>query len=396
MWLYSRMPKEDRDELYMRRALELARRAWGETHPNPMVGALIVEDGQIVSEAWHAKDGGPHAEKAALAALGRAPRPNASLYVTLEPCSTEGRTGACTESIINAGLKRVVVGATDPNPEHGGRGFTVLRDAGVEVISGVLEKECTDLNLIFNHAISTKGPLLAAKVATTLDGKIACRTGDSKWITNELSRADVMRWRRLFPAIAVGAGTVAKDDPRLTSRIPGSKEWSPWRFVFDGLLRTVVDRNVPRLFTDEFHERTIVVTTPHGGQGYVRKLMAMGVKVWVLESPTQRVPMHDFRKRCQEAGIPGVYFEGGSQLVSELLQDRQLDYLFMYRAPILLADDKAKSAFNGLRTEKLVNAVRLADVVHESFGDDAMHRGRIVYPEKMFVDETAYNVSPHI
>lgn len=375
----------------MRRALDLARQAWGATHPNPMVGSLIVEDGRIVAEGFHARDGEAHAERRALAALGRMPAPGATLYVTLEPCCTHGRTGACTEAIIAAGIRRVVIGATDPNPAHAGKGFEVLRRAGIEVVTGVLADECEDLNLLFNHVMLHGGPLLAAKVGTTLDGKIATRLDDSRWITNEQSRADVMRWRRLFPSIAVGAGTVMKDNPRLTSRQPGEPEWSPLRFVFDGLLRSVLDRNTPALYTDEFHERTIVVTTAHGGQGYVRKLRAMGVQVWVFDSPNQRVPIEAFRKRCAEEKINGVYFEGGAQLISELLQGKHLDYLFMYRAPTLFADDKAKPAFTGLRTEKLANALRLGSVKHAVFGDDSLIRGRIVYPEKMSVDETAFS-----
>lgn len=376
----------------MRRALELALGVWGTTHPNPMVGAVIVEEGHIVGEGATAPDGGPHAERLALLARGKTPRPGATLYVTLEPCSTHGRTGACTDAIIASGIKRVVVGATDPNPAHAGRGFEVLRAAGIEVIPGVLERACTEINLVFNHWITRGEPLLAAKIASTLDGKIACRTGESKWITSEKARADVHRWRKLFPGIAVGAMTILKDNPRLTARRPGAQEWSPWRFVFDGLLRTVVDKNLPNVFTDEFRERTIVVTTPHGGLGYVRKLRDMGIKVWTFDSPTQRVPFADFRKKCAEERIAGVLVEGGAQLISELVRARQLDYLFAYHAPVLLADDKAKSIFSGLRPEKLEHAVRLTEVVHEHFDGDLLMRGRIVYPEKLLVDETVFSV----
>ncbi len=377
-------------EVFMRRALAAARSVWGTTHPNPMVGAVIVEDGQVVAEGATAPDGGPHAERLALLARGKPPRPGAVLYVTLEPCCTHGRTGACTDAIIASGIKRVVVGATDPNPAHGGRGFELLRAAGVEVITGVLERECTDLNLIFNHWITTGGPLLAAKAATTLDGKIACRTAESRWITNPASRADVHRWRKLFPGIAVGAITILKDNPRLTARREGEPEWSPWRFVFDGLLRTVVDKNPPAVFTDEFREKTIVVTTPHGGLGYVRKLRDLGLKVWIFDSPTQRVSFADFRKKCAEERISGVYFEGGAHLVSELLRSKQLDYLFAYQAPLLFADDKAKTIFSGLRPEKPDQAVRLADLRHELFDGDVLTRGRVVYPDKFQVDETAF------
>ena len=377
-------------EIFMRRALELARGVWGSTHPNPMVGALIVEEGQVVAEGATAPDGGPHAERLALLARGKTPRPGATLYVTLEPCSTQGRTGACTDAIIHSGLKRVVIGATDPNPAHAGRGFEVLRAAGIEVTTGVLERECSDLNLVFNHWITQGTPLIAVKVASTLDGKIACRTGESKWITNEKSRADVHRWRRLFPGIAVGAMTILKDNPRLTARRAGEPEWCPWRFVFDGLLRTVVDKNLPAVFTDEFRGRTIVVTTPHGGLGYVRKLKEMGIKVWAFDSPTQRVSFADFKKKCAEERIAGVLVEGGAQLISELTRTRHLDYLFAYHAPVLLADEKAKSIFTGLRPERLEHAVRLADVRHEVFDGDVLMHGRLVYPDKLLVDETVF------
>jgi len=376
----------------MRRALALARGVWGETQPNPMVGAVLVEDGVIVAEGATAPDGGPHAERRALEALGRPPRPGATLYVTLEPCCTEGRTGACTARILAAGIHRVVVGAVDPNPAHAGRGLEVLRAAGVEVISGILADECADLNLIFNHWITRGTPLLAAKVASTLDGKLACRTGDSQWITGEASRADVHRWRRLFPAIGVGAMTVLHDNPRLTVRPPGAAETCPIRFVFDGLLRTVVEKNLPRLFTDEFRGRTIVVTTPHGGLGYVRKLRDLGVQVWVIDSPSQRVPFAAFRRRCTEERISGVLIEGGAQLISELLRARELDYLFAYHAPLLFADDKARTIFSGLRPERVAQGVRLDEVRHESFGGDVLMRGRVVYPEKMLVDEAVFRL----
>lgn len=376
----------------MRRALELARSVWGTTHPNPMVGAVVVEKGKIVGEGATAPDGGPHAERLALLARGKTPRPGATLYTTLEPCSTKGRTGACTDAIIEAGIKCVVVGAIDPYTDHGGRGLDVLRAAGIEVISDVLADECADINLIFNHWTTKGEPLLAAKSAATLDGRIACRTGDSKWITGEAARADVMKWRRLFPAIAVGAGTVKSDNPRLTARVEGQEEWCPVRFVFDGLLSTVSDQNMPALYTDEFRENTIVVTTPHAGVGYVRKLHDLGVKVWSLPTETQRVGLKDFRRKCAEEKITGVYFEGGPQVLSELLREQQIDYLFAYRAPMLFADDRSKSMLAGLRTEKLTQAVRMKQVRHDVLGDDVLTRGHVVYPENLFVDETVFSL----
>ncbi|MBA3849628.1 MAG: bifunctional diaminohydroxyphosphoribosylaminopyrimidine deaminase/5-amino-6-(5-phosphoribosylamino)uracil reductase RibD [Opitutus sp.] len=374
----------------MRRAIDVAKRGWGDTHPNPLVGALVVEGGEVVAEGHHAKAGEAHAEVNALRTLGRKPKPSATLYVTLEPCCTQGRTPPCTEAIAAAGIRHVVAGATDPNPAHAGHGYDVLRAAGVEVASGVLAAECEDLNLIFNHWITTGRPLFAAKSGVTLDGKVATRTGDSRWITGEPARANGHLWRRYFPAIAVGAGTLRADNPRLTARVNGT-EWCPWRFVFDGLLRSVLDKAMPSVYTDEFRERTIVVTTPHGGLGYVRKLNSMGVKTWVLGGQSAKVSFGDFRRRCAEEGITGVFFEGGAQLLSELLQAHELDYLFTYHAPVLFADDKGKTILRGLRTETLANAVRLTCVRHEVHGDDSLMRGFVKYPEKMFIDEAAFS-----
>ena len=370
----------------MRRCLDLARRAWGDTHPNPMVGAVIVEDGVVVAEGWHARAGEAHAEVAALRALGRPPKPDAKLFVTLEPCCTHGRTGPCTEAIIAGGIRYVVIGAVDPNPAHAGRGIEVLKAAGVSVETRVLTGACEDLNVIFNHWIIRRAPLIAAKVATTLDGRTATRTGESKWITGPAARQDVMQWRRLFPSIAVGAGTVMRDRPRLTARIEGAGEWCPLRFVFDGRMRLAGERDLPAVFTDEFRERTIVVTAEDAASGYVRKLESSGVRTWRLPAVNGRVAPAAFRARCASEGICGVYVEGGAQVLSELLQAREIDYLFAYRAPVFLADQKAQAVMRGLRTEKLEQGIRLERVQHASLGDDQLMRGFVVYPGRLTVD----------
>jgi len=373
----------------MRRALEVARQGWGATHPNPMVGAVIVEKGEIVAEGFHAKAGKAHAEVAALQALGRPPEKGATLVVTLEPCSTHGRTPPCTEAIITAGLKHVIVGAPDPNPDHQGRGLDVLKAAGVSVESRVLLEECAELNLLFNHWITTRRPLFAAKVATTLDGRIATRSGESKWITGEAARADVHRWRRLFPAIAVGAGTVLRDNPKLTARVPDAREWCPVRFVFDGRMRTASASELPGLYTDAFKDRTVVVAWEGSGTGYMRRLEQAGLRVWALPGIDGRISFPAFRERCAQEGILGVYVEGGAQVLSEMLHAREIDYLFAYRAPLLLADDRAKPLTRGLRTEKLDQAIRLERVHHATFGDDILTRGHVVYPGRLFPDESA-------
>ena len=380
-------------EAYMRRALELARQGWGATHPNPMVGALIAEEGRIVAEGFHAKAGEPHAEIMALRALGRKPAPGATLYVTLEPCSTHGRTPPCVEAIIAAGIKHVVVGATDPNPRHAGKGFEVLRGAGVEVTAGVLAADCTDLNLIFNHWIVHQRPLLAVKVATTIDGRIACRTGESKWITGELARADVMRGRRLFPAIAVGAGTVASDDPQLTARLPEG-EWCPRRFVFDAALSTATLNPLPRLFTDAHRERTVIVTSDRQHSVVVRRLVQLGVQVWQLPVVDGAVEMAAFSERCAREGLTGVLVEGGSRLLSGLLRARAVDYLLSYRAPRLFADAASIPVATGLRVELPTVGLRLAEVRHAVFGDDQLMRGRVVFPDNLEIDENPGGETP--
>ena len=371
----------------MRQAIGLALRGWGLTRPNPMVGCVLVEDGRVAAEGFHERDGGPHAERNALAALGRRPAPGAALYVTMEPCSTQGRTGACTELIAASGIKRVVVGATDPNPSHSGAGFAILRKAGVEVVAGVLEADCEDLNLIFNHWIRRKEPLIVGKLAATLDGRIATRSGESRWITGDAARADVHRWRRLFPGIAVGSGTVLADNPRLTSRREGEPEFCPARFVFDGQLRSAGGATLPAVYTDEHAGNTIVATTQHAGSAYVRKLRDLGVGVWVFESPGGRVPLAQFRARCAEEGIDGVLFEGGASLLSSALAERQLDYLLLYQAPVILADERAKPVVVGLRTEKLSQAIRLSGVRRQALGDDSLVRGRVAYPDHLQADE---------
>ncbi len=372
---------EAADIVFMKKALGLARKGWGRTHPNPMVGAVIEEDGEVVAEGYHAKAGEPHAEIVALRNLSRNPSEKLTLYSTLEPCCTHGKTPPCTEAIIESGIRRVVVGATDPNPGHSGKGFEQMRRSGIEVVEGILQEDCEDLNLIFNHWIGRGEPFIAGKIATTIDGRIATRTGNSKWITGEEARADVMCWRRLFPAIAVGAGTVLADNPRLTSRF-GDETWCPVRFVFDTRLRTVREP-LPRLYCDEFcRDRTIVVSGEHADEGRREGLSEVGVKSWILpENVESGVSLRDFRQKCGESGIGGVFFEGGASLLSSLLDERLLDYLYSYRAPILLADKEAKAAFQGQKTLAIGDGFCLKKVRQSILGRDQLMRGFVVYPK---------------
>lgn len=372
-------PDSSQHEVFMRRAIELAKRAWGDTHPNPMVGAVIVENGEIVAEGWHARAGEPHAEPTAIRALGRKPKPGATLYVTLEPCCTEGRTPPCTGAIIAAGFTRVVIGATDPNPAHAGHGYKILRDAGVEVVTGVLAGECADLNLIFNHDIVAGPPFFALKLATTLDGRTATCTGESQWITGPESRAEVMRLRRLYPAIATGSGTVKADNPRLTARLPEG-EHCPVRLILDrsGSLVGHKDLNV---FADEHKARTVVVLGERAHDESPLWYEDQGVGVWVIPDTDSAGFLRALRRRCAAEKIAGVLFEPGATLAGALLGSREADYLYHFQAPILLADNSAKTMAAGPARAALADAIRLGDLRRETFGDDTLTRGRIVYPE---------------
>ena len=353
------MPNAEREERFMRRAVALARLGNGDTHPNPMVGALIVEDGKIVAEGWHKRAGTAHAERAALAALGRAPKPGAEMFVTLEPCSTRGRTGACTEAIIAAGgISRVVVGATDPNPAHAGKGFEILRAAGIDVVPGVLADVCARLNPIFNRLITTGTPLFAVKTAMTLDGRTATRSGESKWITGAEARADVMRLRRYFPAIATGAGTALADDPALTARVPGEKISCPAaRFVFDRRLRTLEKIGALRLFNDEFRARTVLVTTAeaHVPAEAADALAARGIAVWALDAENFWA---DFRSRCARAQLGGVLFEAGAERADFResgglrLRLRRAENFRRSRRPPRVRGSAAREAFRRVPREK--------------------------------------------
>ncbi len=349
----------------MRRALELARQAWGRTHPNPMVGAVITEGGRIVAEGFHAKAGEPHAEVMALRALGRKPAADAVLHVTLEPCCTHGRTPPCVDAILAAGFRTVVVGARDPNPAHAGHGLDLLRSKGVAVVEGVLGDECAALNLIFNHWIVRGTPLLALKVASTLDGKLTLPAGQGRAITGPESHAYVHRLRRLFPAIAVSADTVLADNPRLTAR-GDDGETCPVRFVLDRHFKTA-GRAGLNLFQDAHRSRTIVV-----GLGSSAKKSdlawyeAEGVKVWALVGNEDSF-LKVWAERCAQEKLAGVLVEAGPRLASAMLAAGSADYLYAFVAP-RTGDPEAPSWHEGVALPG--GALRTSLV-----GSDALYQG---------------------
>lgn len=327
----------------MKLALAEARKGLGHTSPNPAVGAVLVSDGKVIAKGYHHRAGLPHAEIEALKKAKNAK--GATLYVTLEPCSTHGRTGPCTEAVIAAGIKRVVIGAIDPNPAHAGRGVQILRNAGLEVTAGVLEKECTELNKAFNKWVVTKMPFVIAKAGMTLDGRITLPPGEGQWITSPASRADAQKLRAVVDAILVGAETVRVDNPKLTVRgIRSARQ--PWRVV---LTRT---GNLPadaHLFTDEHKERTLVF---------------------------QGEPFSSVLRELGKRGITSVLIEGGGEVLGQAFDERLVDEVVFYIAPILGGGPKVAVAGQGAGAT--AEAIRLKDPVYRRIGPDIRVSGRVV------------------
>jgi diaminohydroxyphosphoribosylaminopyrimidine deaminase/5-amino-6-(5-phosphoribosylamino)uracil reductase len=309
------------DEVFMRLAIREARKGLGKTHPNPAVGAVLVRNDQLISKGWHRAAGSAHAE---IEALRNAPKPaGCTLYVTLEPCSTHGRTPPCTQAIIEAGISRVVYGATDPNPSHAGRAKKILQKAGVEVSSGVLAEECSAINAAWNKWIATGLPFVTAKVGMSLDGRIASFPG-RRWITSEAARADAMKLRARCDAILVGAETVRIDNPSLTIR-GVAKARQPWRVVWS---RSGILPPDSTILTDEFRERTLVFT-----------------------GKTLKSILRDLAQR----GVQHVLIEGGGRTHGEAFKRGLVDRIVFYIAPVLLGGDVASIGGIGKMNISLAN-----------------------------------------
>ena len=353
----------------MRQALEMARRGWGATHPNPMVGALIVEDDKVVAIGYHAKAGEAHAEVVALKSLGRKPKPGATLYITLEPCCTHGRTPPCVDAIIASGIRNVVVGAVDPNPAHAGKGLDLLRQNGITVTSGVLADEANDLNLIFNHWITHQRPLIALKLASTADFRLVHAEKTIRTISNQSSRTDVHQWRKLFPAIAISVDTLIADNPSLTSRIPNNESCST-RFILDRHFRSAQKTN-SGLFQDKYRHLTIVVGLKKSAQADgLQAYESAGIKVWLIDGDENDF-LKNWIRRCTEEKFVGVYIEAGPRLASVILKDKIADYFFLYFA---------KSQNGDLQSPPWTESgiPELRDKVTTTFEKDTLTRGFLI------------------
>jgi diaminohydroxyphosphoribosylaminopyrimidine deaminase / 5-amino-6-(5-phosphoribosylamino)uracil reductase len=376
---------------YMRMALALAKRGYGTTSPNPMVGAVLVKGGKIIGRGWHHRAGEPHAEIEAFRdaqARGHKVK-GATLYVTLEPCCTHGRTPPCTEAIRAAGVGRVVAGATDPNPQHRGRAFGLLRRAGIEVVPGVMAEECGQLNEAFNHWIVRRTPWVTVKAAMTLDGKIATASGESKWITGEKARAYGMKLRQGADAILVGINTLLADDPSLTVRCitgsvqsPRSKAQSPEdartrsrlrRFVLDSRARTPLKS---RVASDEYAALTTVVVSRLAPKARVAAL-AKRVKVLVAPSSKGRIDLRWLLRKLGADNITSLLVEGGGEVNASFLRKGLAQRVAFFYAPMILGGRESLPSVAGEGARSLAESLKLTDLDWQRLGPDWLLSARI-------------------
>lgn len=361
------------DTFWMNWALTLAAQGLGLTSPNPAVGALLVQDGAIVAEAAHVRAGGPHAEAAALRAAGERAR-GATCYVTLEPCAHHGRTPPCADALIAAGVARVVVACRDLNPLVDGRGIERLRAAGVEVTVGVLEAEARSQNRAFFCRVTNGRPHVTLKSAMTLDGKIAAADGTSRWITGEAAREEAHRMRFVADAVLVGVGTVLRDDPALTVRLPGAPPKEPWRVVADSRLRTPPDA---RVMTAGDPARTILACVGPAPDGPLAALRARGARVLELAANGENVDLRGLLQALAELDVVAVLAEGGAELGAGLLDAGLVDRVAFFLAPRLLGGRTAPGPLGG-PGRALKEALSLTGITCRKIGEDILIEGDVV------------------
>ena len=383
------------DAQFMQLALRLARRGGAATSPNPRVGAVLVRGGKIIGRGWHRRSGGPHAEIEALRdAQQRGHRPRgATLYITLEPCSTQGRTPPCTDAIIASGIRRVICGATDPNPKHAGRGFKLLKRAGIAAVrwggasSGPGRKiadECVNLNEAINHWIVRRTPFVTVKAAMTLDGKIATAAGESKWITGEQARAHGMILRRQSDAILVGVNTVLADDPALTVRAPARlRHPGPRRIVLDSLARTPL---TARVVSDENAPLTTIVVSRAAPK---RRVAALAKKVDVLVAPANpsaskihpaTLDLKWLLKKLGAQNVTSLLVEGGGEVNASFLLAGFARRVAFFYAPKILGGRDSLKGVAGDGVKSLADAIRLRDVRWRRLGPDLLLTARVGAP----------------
>lgn len=351
------------EEKFMSRAIELARRGEGFVNPNPLVGAVIVKDGRIIGEGWHERYGGLHAERNAIKNLKESAE-GADIYVTLEPCCHHGKQPPCTEAVVEAGIKNVYVGSYDPNPLVSGRGIEYLREHGINVIENVLREECDALNDIFFHYITTKMPYVIMKAAMSVDGRTASHTGDSKWISNELSREDAHRTRRRCAAIMCGINTVLADDPILNCRTENPSD--PVRVICDSHLRIPLNS---RIIQTAHRIPTIIATVSHDEER-LKALADAGARTVITDG--ERVNLIQLARELGRLKIDSVLAEGGAELHASLLEAGLVDELNIYIAPKIIGGRGAKPVVGGRGVELVRDAYMFSRPEVKVLGDDIL------------------------
>lgn len=358
------------NEKYMNLALQLAMRANGRTSPNPLVGAVLVRDGEIVGEGWHMMAGTPHAEIHALQAAGELAF-GATMYVTLEPCSHHGRTGPCADAIIEAGVKKVVVAMEDPNPLVAGNGIAKLRQAGIEVVEGVLTQRAMRMNEVFIKWITTRMPFVVLKTAMTLDGKIATYSGHSQWITGEDARQHGHVLRDQYDAILAGIGTVLADNPALTTRLPHKEGRNPVRIIVDSLARTPLDAQV----VNDGLARTIIAVTEASDPKKCKDLIAKGIEILVVPTGNGGIDLQHLFRELGAREITSILVEGGASVNASVLQAGLADKVCWFIAPKIVGGHAAPGPVGGEGVAFLQDAWKVSKMTAEFVGQDLMISG---------------------
>jgi diaminohydroxyphosphoribosylaminopyrimidine deaminase / 5-amino-6-(5-phosphoribosylamino)uracil reductase len=367
------------DKQHLARAIELARKGTGAVKPNPVVGAVIARDGETLGEGWHERYGGAHAEVNAIEACGLRDLGDATLYVSLEPCCHHGKTPPCTEAILQAGIRRVVVASDDPTEKASGRGLGILRDEGVEVVlaDGELATSARLLNQAFRKHARVGRPWVLFKSAMTLDGKVATRTGDSKWISGEDSRELAHRWRASVDAVVVGIGTALADDPQLTARpdgTPAEPESQPRRVVFDSLARLSTSS---RLVSAVPEVPLTVVVSRAAARADSDALEAAGVQVLVATGENEPARVRSALDQLGSQGVASVLLEGGPHLAGAFLDAGEIDELRLFLAPLLLGGSAARDPLEGEGVGRISEALRALSFDCESVGGDLLISARL-------------------
>ena len=359
------------DEKYMRLAMQLAGNAIGRTSPNPLVGAVIVKDNRVVGCGWHRKAGTPHAEVHALNQAGELAQ-GADVYVTLEPCAHYGKTPPCSKALVEAKVKNVYGGLLDVNPKVAGKGFKILEDAGIHVEYGFLQDELRKQNEVFFKWIEHKKPFIVLKAAMTLDGKIATATGQSKWITNETSRAYGYKLRDIYDGIMVGINTVIEDNPMLTARVDGGK--NPIRIVVDSSLKIDINANV----VQDKSAKTIVATTDKADKDKILKLQAQDVDVIVVDKDeNDKVDIEKLLDILGQKNICSILVEGGATLSGSFVAKKLVDKVYFFIAPKIIGGKEAKTPVAGTGILNLQEALALKDIQIEKLKEDILIIGRV-------------------